>query len=74
VTNDYNVDGDASNGGQKLLGIRRGGYNLQAGIVTQSIRQELRVYARAVGNDDTHKVRGHFIMGGHSISPDISVS
>jgi len=64
VTDDGDVDRHASDGVQKLLRIRGRSYDLQAAIVAESVGQELGVYARAVGNYDTDKVRGHFIMGG----------
>ena len=57
VTDDHDIDGHASDGGQQLLGIRGRSYDLQAAIVAQSVGQELGVDARAVGNYDTDKVR-----------------
>jgi hypothetical protein len=57
VTDDHDIDGHACNGRQQLLGIRGLGYDLQTAIIAQSVGQELGMYSRVVGNDDTDKVR-----------------
>jgi hypothetical protein len=68
VTDDHDIDGHASDGGQQLLGIRGRSYHLQAVIIAQSVSQELGVYARTVGNYDADKVRANLLMGWHPAS------
>ena len=57
VTDDHDIDGHASDGRQQLLGIRGLDYDLQTAIIAQSVGEELRMDACAVGNNDTDKVR-----------------
>src|SRR5450759_764799 len=68
MTDDHDIDGHASEGRQQLLGIRGLGYDLQTAIIAQSVRQELGMYSRAVGNYDTDKVRAQSFMGWHRAS------
>ena len=69
VADHDDVDRYASNGREKFPGIRGCGYDLQTAIIAQGFRQELRVYARAVGDDNADKIRSYyFLMGGHPVS------